>query len=367
MDLRGAIFGISLLASAAIGCTSVFLQNDGFGKELESGCGTEAECADLVRRAEVRRQKCEPNTVGKVRCDEAQHDLDEAHALYQKLVAEPERATRDPEVARRVQSCRTGQAEACAQASESRTLPDESRQQLLAEAHDLWWEACEKGDNDACIQGAERSRGEQQSRYLMRAGQQGDGRGYWFLAQGSSGAARAGLLRKACELEHPDACKAVEIQEHERKTLEEKSEAIASEEIASGRCRQQTVDYLRGHATQFRSLFSYPEFKVQPEKFVVLDGKNTYTLDPTIFRSRSVAVAVVSFPMPSSIKAFDSDGYASNRGSGMVQTAVKYLPKGLYGDHRVIDIPPESSPTFEITGRGCAMLLMIEKVGESFP
>lgn len=134
-------------------------------------------------------------------------------------------------MARVVHSCRAGHAEACAQASEADSLPAESRQQLLAEAHDLWWSEYENGDNDACIRGAEKSRGDQHSRYLTQAARQGDGRGYWYLAQTKSDPIREGLIRKACELDYEPACEALEKVDQAHEEVEARRESIANEEI----------------------------------------------------------------------------------------------------------------------------------------
>lgn len=78
---------VALMGLPITGCTALYLQDDGFRQELAKGCGSERECAGLVERAAERQSQCEPNTIGRVRCDQASADLDRARAMLEPLRA----------------------------------------------------------------------------------------------------------------------------------------------------------------------------------------------------------------------------------------------------------------------------------------
>jgi hypothetical protein len=68
------------------GCASVFLQTDDFPKKLEGGCSSEEECHQLVREARARVERCQPNTIGAIKCSDAHADLEIAEGLLAEKV-----------------------------------------------------------------------------------------------------------------------------------------------------------------------------------------------------------------------------------------------------------------------------------------
>lgn len=86
-----ALFVVFLSA----GCASVFLQSDGFAEKLQTGCADGKACRGLVAEAEARVQRCKPNTLGYIRCDDARADLMLAKSLLKEQEADEARAERE--------------------------------------------------------------------------------------------------------------------------------------------------------------------------------------------------------------------------------------------------------------------------------
>lgn len=102
-------------ATAAAGCgRGVFLQDDGFSQSLPQECSSRWECTALLETARRREATCEPNTVGKVRCDEARADLHAVERMKQRfddrdaerleLAAERDRAEAERQEAERART-----------------------------------------------------------------------------------------------------------------------------------------------------------------------------------------------------------------------------------------------------------------------
>jgi hypothetical protein len=74
------------VAFVTFGCgRGVFLQNDGFSERLPGECSERWECTALLEEARRREATCEPNTVGRVRCDEARADLNAVERMKQRF------------------------------------------------------------------------------------------------------------------------------------------------------------------------------------------------------------------------------------------------------------------------------------------
>src|SRR5690606_9864600 len=80
-DLRRRVTGWLGLGLISAGCAAAFGQTDGFPRKLEVGCGDEPSCQQLVTEANARVSRCQPNTVGYIRCDDARADLQIAQGL----------------------------------------------------------------------------------------------------------------------------------------------------------------------------------------------------------------------------------------------------------------------------------------------
>ena len=66
------MFGVLALALAC-GCGRA--GKKAWDAKLAHGCVTEDDCELLLRQAESREAKCEPNTLGRVRCKDAEADI----------------------------------------------------------------------------------------------------------------------------------------------------------------------------------------------------------------------------------------------------------------------------------------------------
>lgn len=69
----------------------LFGQDDGFHQKLLAGCRTEEDCVRLRAEAQARVLDCEPNTIGRVRCGEANADRARADALVAERRRQEER------------------------------------------------------------------------------------------------------------------------------------------------------------------------------------------------------------------------------------------------------------------------------------
>ena len=83
------LFRTAVLSAVTVGCSTVFLQNDGFKSKLAAGCPTEDRCEALVEEATKRLDGCRDNTIGYVRCDDARADLQKADALFAAATGTP--------------------------------------------------------------------------------------------------------------------------------------------------------------------------------------------------------------------------------------------------------------------------------------
>jgi hypothetical protein len=63
---------------------AIYGQTDDFPEKLKAGCPTKQRCQDLVVEAQARTVRCEPNTIGRIRCDDAQADLLSAKQLLDR-------------------------------------------------------------------------------------------------------------------------------------------------------------------------------------------------------------------------------------------------------------------------------------------
>ena len=87
-------------ALGAIGCGAAFGNEDEFRQRLADTCKSEIGCASAEREAKKRFDECEPNTIGKVRCEDAERDLHDARRGLEKYEKEAQSAKTDAEVSR---------------------------------------------------------------------------------------------------------------------------------------------------------------------------------------------------------------------------------------------------------------------------
>lgn len=123
---------LALLPLAA--CSpAVFGQTDGFPAELSRGCSTTTECSALWYKAHQREADCLPNTIGYIRCDDAERDAmkawhmlqDRKQADYSRKLAEQQDSYRRREDERRAREEAT--------ATEERAAAQAERERVLAE------------------------------------------------------------------------------------------------------------------------------------------------------------------------------------------------------------------------------------------
>lgn len=69
------IFLLATLFAAALGCSSAFRDPATFRLQIESACRTEEGCAEIASEARARKVGCKDNTIGYVRCSDAQAHL----------------------------------------------------------------------------------------------------------------------------------------------------------------------------------------------------------------------------------------------------------------------------------------------------
>lgn len=82
--------GLLILAAAAAGCATMALQTDDFPERLGKGCLDVAKCELLVADAQARVARCQPNTIGYIRCSDARADLQVASTLLDQRRREVE-------------------------------------------------------------------------------------------------------------------------------------------------------------------------------------------------------------------------------------------------------------------------------------
>lgn len=102
MGLAGSACVGAVSVGLLLGCSSVFLQEDGFQKKIDAGCHTLDECERLLAEAHARVERCQPNTIGYVRCDDARADakvIEAQTASYRKAKLEADEAARQQQLA----------------------------------------------------------------------------------------------------------------------------------------------------------------------------------------------------------------------------------------------------------------------------
>ena len=80
-------------AMSLLGCSKVFLQDDGFEPKVKAGCATEDSCRRLQTEAAQRILRCQENAIGYVRCADARADK----LLADSYVAHYDEAQREKE------------------------------------------------------------------------------------------------------------------------------------------------------------------------------------------------------------------------------------------------------------------------------
>jgi hypothetical protein len=140
------------------GCASFFGQTDGFPAKLSEGCKTEEACRQLETEARSRLARCEPNTIGAIRCKDAKADL----AITRGLVAGYEREAEREEGRRRdaeLEAERQRREDERRRREEERAEAERRRQAELEERVEAAWQAVQpslrdcaaEGEQDACF------------------------------------------------------------------------------------------------------------------------------------------------------------------------------------------------------------------------
>lgn len=127
---RSIALAAGLVALLTASCSKVFLQDDGFAEKLAAGCPDENACRHMQVEAAQRVRRCQPNTVGYVRCADAEADkilADSYVAHYETAKRERAEAEREAERARR-----RDEAEARVRQSED-VRRDRERQALVTD------------------------------------------------------------------------------------------------------------------------------------------------------------------------------------------------------------------------------------------
>lgn len=133
---------VAIGALSALGCSVVFLQTDGFPKKLDAGCKTYEQCDALVLEAKNRHDGCQPNTVGKLRCEDTRADLRRAEALlepFKRQRAEEEQARQAEQQRAESEQWRKDQEDAREREHEQRLRRErerEEQQQARADAEE---------------------------------------------------------------------------------------------------------------------------------------------------------------------------------------------------------------------------------------
>ena len=70
--MRRPSLAVALLG--LVSCVATLGQEDGFRERVQAGCLSASSCRSLLDEAQARVQRCRPNTMGFVRCDEATAD-----------------------------------------------------------------------------------------------------------------------------------------------------------------------------------------------------------------------------------------------------------------------------------------------------
>lgn len=146
-----------------LGCASAFGQTDAFPEKLKGGCKSEVECRRLVTEAKARVTKCQPNTIGYIRCGDAQADLEIAQGYLRELEiqrAEREKADQDAQRKRaeeeRERQYREREEARARKEAEAVAQREERVRQRAEQAETLWKsidvkKCSDSGDSTACL------------------------------------------------------------------------------------------------------------------------------------------------------------------------------------------------------------------------
>lgn len=163
---RRGWFGIAalVLLGTLANCAAAFGQTDDFPEKLKRGCETEEQCNRLVVEAQARRAKCQPNTIGYIRCGDADADLQIASGyLNEKTVQRAKTEKEKDEDERRAERKRMDderQAQQLARQKAAEALESEKfrREEERAEQAEALWRSIEpkkcseRGDLETCAQ-----------------------------------------------------------------------------------------------------------------------------------------------------------------------------------------------------------------------
>jgi hypothetical protein len=154
---------LALLLTGA--CSKVFLQDDGFAQKLQAGCSDEAACLRLQVEAQQRIVRCQPNTVGYVRCSDAEADK----LLADSYVARYASARKDAD--RKEQERRRQEAEAARAAARARVESERRQRELDALLAEI---EREKKTLDACAASEPAREARRRRQGILENGHPGD-------------------------------------------------------------------------------------------------------------------------------------------------------------------------------------------------
>lgn len=154
------ILAFLLVCLLQTGCAALFLQTDAFPEKLAGGCSTEEACQRLVGEAESRVVRCQPNTIGYIRCADAEADANQARRLLQWIVNLERREAAAKETALHERLARLRAIRDAAEARDASRRKGAEKQAKLAaeeeEAEHAWGaldakECALEGDSEACL------------------------------------------------------------------------------------------------------------------------------------------------------------------------------------------------------------------------
>ena len=110
-------------------------QTDDFPEKLKAGCKTPEACRSLEAEARARTRECKDNTIGYLRCSDANADLERATALVREWDIRREDAEREEE--KRVQRSREEERRAAEEEKRVRDAEQRQREQRDWDALEL--------------------------------------------------------------------------------------------------------------------------------------------------------------------------------------------------------------------------------------
>jgi hypothetical protein len=147
---------------ALVGCAAAFGQTDGFPEKLKNGCGTEQDCERLATEADARVSRCQNNTIGYIRCSDAEADRSIARGLLEerkKARQEKEQQAADEQQQRRAEELKKQENERKEakekEAAKRQAAVQEKETQREMEAESVWQsiegdKCSKKGDPAVC-------------------------------------------------------------------------------------------------------------------------------------------------------------------------------------------------------------------------